>query len=73
MAPEIPASDAELTATIAAFVAAVRESDALQPAQLVKHYAWLLVEADDALAIRNFDRCSWDAGELLWLLKTWEV
>lgn len=54
-------------------MAAVRESDALQPAQLVKHYAWLLVEADDALAIRNFDRCSWDAGELLWLLKTWEV
>ena len=42
------------------------------PAQLVKHYAQLLVEADDELAIRNFDRCGWDAGELLWLLKTWE-
>jgi hypothetical protein len=97
MAPEIPAVDTELTTTIAAFVAAVRESDALQrqlrvattaddlarvanaagmalePAQLVKHYARLLLEADDALAVRNFDRCSWDAGELLWLLKTWEA
>lgn len=44
----------------------------LEPAQLVKHYARRLLEADDALAVRNFDRCSWDAGELLWLLKTWE-
>jgi hypothetical protein len=38
----------------------------------VKNYGQLLVEADDELAIRNFDRCGWDAGELLWLLKTWE-
>lgn len=44
----------------------------LEPAQLVKHYARLLLEAEDGLAVRNFDRCGWDAGELLWLLKTWE-
>jgi predicted ribosomally synthesized peptide with nif11-like leader len=46
---------------------------ALEPAQLVKHYARLLLEAEDGLAVRNFDRCGWDAGELLWLLKTWEA
>lgn len=44
----------------------------LEPAQLVKHYARKLLEAEDDLAVRNFDRCGWDAGELLWLLKTWE-
>ena len=44
----------------------------LPPAQLVKHYARRLLEADDGLAVRNFDRCGWDVGELLWLLKTWE-
>ena len=27
---------------------------------------------DDALAVRNVDRCGWDEGELLWLLQAWE-
>ncbi len=44
----------------------------LEPAQLVKHYAQLLVTADDAKAVHNFDLCGWDAGELLWLLKNWD-
>lgn len=45
----------------------------IQPAEIVKHYARLLLESQDELAVRNFDRCSWDAGELLWLIKTWEL
>jgi predicted ribosomally synthesized peptide with nif11-like leader len=44
----------------------------LKPAELVKHYARQLLDADDALAVRNFNLCSWDAGELLYLLKHWE-
>jgi uncharacterized membrane protein YqhA len=39
---------------------------------LVKHFARLLAESDDALAVKNFDALGWDAGELLWILKNWE-
>ncbi len=45
----------------------------LDPAAVVKHYARLLLEADDATAIENFDLCSWDAGELLWAMKNWKA
>ena len=41
-------------------------------AQLVKHFARRLLDADDALALRKFDNFGWDQGELAWLLKTWE-
>jgi hypothetical protein len=44
----------------------------LSGAALVKHFARLLAESDDALAVRNFDSLGWDAGELLWILKNWE-
>ncbi|MFQ6538238.1 MULTISPECIES: Nif11-like leader peptide family RiPP precursor [Aphanothece] len=65
------------TLRLATTAAAVSEAAAeagfeLRPAAIVKHYAQRLLAADDALAVRNFDRCGWDAGELLWLLKTWE-
>jgi hypothetical protein len=39
---------------------------------LVKAFAQLLLDGDDALAVRNFDNLGWDVGELAWALKTWE-
>lgn len=44
----------------------------LDGATLVKGFAQLLLEGDDALAVRNFDNLGWDMGELLWAAKTWE-
>jgi hypothetical protein len=44
----------------------------LEPAALVKGFAQLLLDGDDALAVRNFDNLGWDVGELLWASKTWE-
>jgi len=41
-------------------------------AALVKGFAQLLLDSDDAVAVRNFDNLSWDMGELLWATKTWE-
>ena len=38
----------------------------------MKGFAQLLLESDDATAVRNFDNLSWDMGELLWAAKTWE-
>jgi hypothetical protein len=68
MDPSQPAS------TIAAFLAAIHADETLQrQLRLVKHYAQLLVTADDAKAVHNFDLCGWDAGELLWLLKNWDL
>ena len=43
-----------------------------EPAALVKGFAQLLLESNDAMAIRNFDNLGWDMGELLWAAKTWE-
>jgi hypothetical protein len=44
----------------------------IEGAALVKGFAQLLLESDDATAVRNFDNLSWDMGELLWAAKTWE-
>lgn len=44
----------------------------ISAAALVKGFARLLLESDDATAVRNFDNLSWDMGELLWAAKTWE-
>jgi len=44
----------------------------INTAALVKGFARLLLESDDATAVRNFDNLSWDMGELLWAAKTWE-
>ena len=44
----------------------------IEPAALVKGFAQLLLEGDDAMAVRNFDNLGWDVGELLWAIKTWE-
>ncbi len=44
----------------------------IEPAALVKEFAQLLLDSDDALAVRNFDNLGWDMGELLWAVKTWE-
>ena len=44
----------------------------MEAGPLVKAFAQLLVEGDDALAVRNFDNLGWDMGELAWALKTWE-
>lgn len=45
---------------------------ALTPAPLVKDFARRLLESDDELAVRNFDNCGWDQGELAWVIKTWQ-
>ena len=44
----------------------------IEPAALVKGFAQLLLESDDAMTVRNFDNLGWDMGELLWAAKTWE-
>ena len=44
-----------------------------KPAALVKGFAQLLLESDDAMAVRNFDNLGWDVGELAWTAKTWEL
>lgn len=44
----------------------------IDAATLVKGFAQLLLESDDATTVRNFDNLSWDMGELLWAAKTWE-
>ena len=44
----------------------------LQPADLVKGFASLLLDGDDNQAVRNFDNLGWDVGELAWAVKTWE-
>ncbi|MFO7628610.1 MAG: Nif11-like leader peptide family natural product precursor [Prochlorococcaceae cyanobacterium] len=44
----------------------------IEPAALVKGFAQLLLEGDDAMAVRNFNNLGWDMGELLWAIKTWE-
>lgn len=45
----------------------------IDPGTLVKGFAQLLVDSDDAQAVRNFDNLGWDVGELLWAAKTWEL
>jgi hypothetical protein len=44
----------------------------LDGASIIKAFAQMLVDADDALAVRNFDNLGWDIGELLWATKMWE-
>lgn len=44
----------------------------LKGAALVKDFARLLAVSDDALAVKNFDRLGWDAGELLWISSNWK-
>jgi hypothetical protein len=44
----------------------------IESAALVKGFAQLLLESDDAMSVRNFDNLGWDMGELLWAAKTWE-
>jgi len=51
---------------------AARAGFAMEAGPLVKAFARLLLEGDDALAVRNFDNLGWDMGELAWALKTWE-
>lgn len=60
--------------TTAADLAAVGAQAGLtiEPAALVKGFAQLLLESDDAMAVRNFDNLGWDVGELAWAAKTWE-
>jgi hypothetical protein len=41
--------------------------------ELIRHFARLLLNADDAQAVRHFDSLGWDAGELLWALKNWDT
>jgi len=62
------------SATTAAELVAVAAEAGLtiEPAALVKAFAQLLLESDDAMAVRNFDNLGWDMGELLWAAKTWE-
>ncbi|MEB3307608.1 MAG: Nif11-like leader peptide family natural product precursor [Cyanobacteriota bacterium] len=45
----------------------------IEAGPLVKGFARLLLEGDDALAVRNFDNLGWDVGELLWAIKTWSL
>ena len=59
--------------TAADLVAAAAQAGlTIEPAALVKGFAQLLLESDDAMAVRNFDNLGWDMGELLWAAKTWE-
>ena len=44
----------------------------ITPGDLVKYYATLLTNASDAVAVENFDLCSWDVGELLWAMRQWK-
>jgi predicted ribosomally synthesized peptide with nif11-like leader len=61
-------------ATTAEGVAAVALSAGfdLSPAELVKDFAQRLLEAEETQAVRLFDNCGWDHGELSWVLKTWD-
>ena len=59
------------TAAGVAAVAAVAGFE-LSSAALVKDFAQRLLAADDELAVRLFDNCGWDHGEIAWVLKTWE-
>ena len=45
----------------------------LDPAAVVKYYANQLLNSDDTTAVENFDLCSWDAGELLWIMSNWKT
>ena len=40
-------------------------------AELAKSFAHLLLESEDERAVALFDGQGWDAGELLWSLKSW--
>ena len=62
-------------ATTASAVCSVAEAAgvSIKPAELVKYYASLLLEADDEIAVYNFDNCSWDASELYWIMKNWKL
>lgn len=51
---------------------ASRAGHPMEAGNLVKGFAQMLLESDDALTIRNFDNLGWDIGELLWAVKTWE-
>ena len=51
---------------------AAAAGQSLAPAELVKDFARRLLESDDETAVRNFDNCGWDQGELAWLLKSWQ-
>ena len=44
----------------------------ITPSDLVKYYATLLTNASDAVAVENFNICSWDVGELLWAMRQWK-
>ena len=60
--------------TTAAGLAAIaaQAGVAIDAPALVQGFARLLLEGDDAMAVRNFDNLGWDMGELLWAAKTWE-
>ncbi len=55
-------------------LAAVAEEEGfgISGAEFVKYFAQQLLASDDGRATRNFDILSWDIGELLWILKSWE-
>lgn len=62
-----------LTTTAAGVVAVAAQAGiSLSAAELVKDYALRLLEAGDELAVANFENCGWDAGELLWVIRTWQ-
>lgn len=58
----------------AAELAAVAEDEGfnISGADLIKYFAQQLLSSDDERTSRNFDILSWDVGELLWILKSWE-
>lgn len=62
-------------ATTASAVCDVAEAAgiSIKPAELVKYYARLLLDSNDEIAVLNFDNCSWDAGELCWIMKNWKM
>ena len=60
-----------ITAEAVCEVARAADID-ITPGELVKHYATLLTNASDAVAVENFDLCSWDVGELLWAMRQWK-
>ena len=60
--------------TAAGFAAVAAQAGLdLEPAALVKGFAQLLLEGDEALAVRNFDNLGWDVGQLAWAAKTWQL
>jgi hypothetical protein len=44
----------------------------IDAAAMVKGFAKLLLDSDDARTVKNFDNLSWDISELLRASKTWE-